>query len=340
MAKSRRSKARSNSGTLNAQSQFTLIIYNDSQLTEAAYSSDSAATTEANTICWLSVCGLQSNSAVVSLMDRFQIHHLIAEDILNIRQRPKVEEYDHQIFVVLRLFKYENGVVDSEQISFVAMDDRLLTFEETTATCFSDVLNRLRNKQGTIRKRGEDYLLYSLMDVIIDRYLDVADRIGDELDNLEDAILENPVKENFLRLQQLRRNIITLRKNFIPVREVIQSMMRNNVDFFDEQNKVYLRDLDDHMLRAIDTLDTFRDIASSVNDLYHSLVNNKMNEVMKTLTVVSSIFIPLTFIVGIYGMNFDHMPELHCQNGYFYVMGTMAMLAVAQLYYFSRKKWF
>ncbi len=289
---------------------------------------------------WLSVRGLQDKELIQRIGEEYHIHPLIVEDILHTKQRPKVESYGNMLFITLRLYYIINEQIKSQQISFVLQNNVLISFREHDTGIFQLIKDRIEAGQNQIRRKGEDYLLYSLLDAIVDNYFVVLDSLSERIQALEDDITLHPQKSQLLKLQKLKRTMITMRKHVWPVRELFNNLERNEIDFFEQENKPYLRDLNDHIFRVIDTIETYRDILTSLMDLYHSMLSNRMNEVMKTLTVLSSIFIPLTFIVGVYGMNFDNMPELHSQNGYFILWGIMGALTLGLIIYFKKQKWF
>lgn len=291
-------------------------------------------------VTWIRVTGLSDQLALTNLCNSFHIHPLAIEDIFHTYQRPKVDDYGDFIFVVLRLYCVKEKKICSQQVSFVLSNNFILSFEEFEDAGFKAIEDKLAVGSGNIRKRGEDYLLYTLLDTAIDNYYTIEEFFSEEIDTIEEQLTTDPKRIHFFNILSLRREIIHLRKNISPIHEVIGNLMRLDVSFFDKENKPYLRDLLDHSMRAEDSIEMFRDILGGLMDLYHSQVNNKMNEVMKTLTVMSSIFIPLTFIVGVYGMNFDFMPELHSHYGYIGVWLVMLAVAGGLIFYFKRKKYF
>jgi len=293
-----------------------------------------------NQVNWLNILGTNQTALLHEINNTYGIHPLVIEDINHTNQRPKMESYADYLFVTLRLFKEENLRLESQQVSFILKNNLLISVLENETPVFESVIQRISKAQGLIRSKGEDYLLYALMDAVIDSYFDVLEQFSGELEILEADIATHASKKHLLQLQHLKRSLIFFKKYTIPVRELISNLDRNSVSFFDADNKPYLRDLLDHSFRVNDSVETYRDILTSLMDLYHSMISNRMNEVMKTLTVISSFFIPLTFIVGVYGMNFDVMPELRWKYGYAAVWAVMIALSLGLFYMFKKWKWF
>lgn len=289
-------------------------------------------------VTWIRVIGLGQTDIITSICKTFRVHSLAIEDILHTRQRAKVDDYNDSLFVVLRVFGIAENI-NSHQISFVLRDNFLLSFEEEPIPGFQNLIEKVGAGNTPIRRKGEDYLLYALLDTVIDNYHVIEDYLSNSIMRLEDEVSVNPQKTHFGTILLLKREIISLRKNIAPVRELIGNLLRIDISFFGKENKHYLRDLNDHVLRAIESIEAFSALADNLMDIYHSQINSKMNEVMKTLTVTSTIFIPLTFIVGVYGMNFDFMPELHSHYGYISVWIVMVLVAVGLLFFFRYKKY-
>jgi len=292
-------------------------------------------------VCWVNVSGIHDISIIESIGSTFNIHPLVQEDILNTFHRPKFEESEEYLFLVLKMLAYDPGAKDiiSEQVSFVLGPNFLVTFQEQEGDVFNPVRERLRKALGRIRKMGPDFLLYVLMDVVVDNYFLVLEAIGEELEILEDQLLLNPTPDVLQSVHKLKREMIFLRKAVWPLRELISGIQKTGSKLIKNNTKMYLRDIYDHTIQVIDTVETYRDMVSGLQDLYLSSVSNKMNEVMKVLTIIATIFIPLTFIAGVYGMNFKVMPELKWRIGYFFIWGIMIVIALAMLLYFKRKKW-
>lgn len=289
---------------------------------------------------WLNLDGLNNQDIIEKIQSHYCLHSLLIEDVLS-DQRPKAEEFDDYLFVTLKmLYRIDGSEIDYEQISFVLGRHFLLTFQEKEGDLFDGFRDRIRLDQGRVRKKEADYLMYRLIDIIVDNYYTVLDKIGEIIEDIEETVYENPTNKTFNRIQKLKKELIYLRKALYPLRDAISKIVKGETDFVREENLRYYSDVYDHTVHIIDSLDTYRDLTSSLMDVHINAMNTRMNEVMKVLTVISTIFIPLTFIVGIYGMNFDFMPELRWQWGYFGVLGVMLVIVVVMLGYFRHKKWF
>lgn len=304
---------------------------------------------EKSTVTWINVDGLHQVDLIEKLCSGFGLHPLTVEDILNTTQRPKLDIFEDYLFLVLKMQTYnaESGRVDMEQVSFVLGGNYLISFQEKPGDTFDGVRNRLRNQKGRISKMKADYLIYALLDSIIDNYFTVLEEISGEIEEIEEKLISSPSPETLQKIHILKREMIMLRKSVWPLREVINSLIRDEeIDLISDSIYFYLKDLYDHTIQVIDTIETFRDIISGMLDIYLSSMNNRMNEVMKVLTIFAAIFIPLTFIAGLYGMNFDpeispfNMPELSWYYGYPFALGLMLATALVLLIYFKRKRWF
>lgn len=297
---------------------------------------------------WVKVRGLHVTEKLKSIWDFFELHPLIQEDIVHTSQRPKVEVYDNCIFFVLRLLSYSNGgqKINSEQISIVLGKNYVLSFQETDNDHFKPVLDRLSIKASRVRQKGADYLTYALIDTIVDYYFNVIEYIGDDIEALEDELLKGPEDHLLQQTHKIRREIIFFRKSVWPLRDALNTAIRDESQFIDNSTKIFLRDVYDHIIQVIDNIENYRDMVLGLHDMYMSYVSNRMNEVMKVLTIIATIFIPLTFVAGVYGMNFDpetspyNMPELSWYWGYPAAMGVMGVIAVIMIFYFKRKGWF
>ncbi len=302
---------------------------------------------ERPSVTWINIDGLHEISITEKIGKCFGLHPLILEDITNTQQRTKMDVLDEYIFIVMKMHSYHGEAegIRSEQISIVLGENFLLTFQERYGDVFDSVRNRLRNGKGRIRKCGADYLAYALVDSIVDNYFKVLESVGEVIESMEEELVSNPTPETLQKIHFLKREMIFLRKSVWPLREIIGNLEREESDLIDESTNIYLRDLYDHTIQVIDTVETFRDMISGMLDIYLSSVSNRMNEIMKVLTIFAAIFIPLTFIAGIYGMNFDpgrsplNMPELGWHYGYPFALGLMAVVGIAMLIYFRRKKW-
>lgn len=293
------------------------------------------------TISWINIDGLHNTKIIEEIGHQFELHPLLLEDILNTRHRPKMEEYDNYIFVTLKMLGLSNNgnTIISEQVSIVLGDNWVISFQEQQGDIFDGLRQRLRDNKGSIRKLGADYLVYRLIDTIVDNYFFITEQLSESIEDLEELVLKSPEKESLLQIQKLKRKIINLRKSILPLREAVSRLQKDNTSLIKDSTIMYLRDVYEHIIQANESLDSQRDMLASIMDLYQSGVSNKMNQIMKVLTIIATIFIPLTFIAGIYGMNFDNMPELHWKYGYFGVWGIMFVILLIMLFYFKRKRW-
>jgi magnesium transporter len=293
------------------------------------------------TVTWLNVTGLHNVEVLEKIGTRYNIHPLILEDILNTDQRPKVEIADDYIFIVMKMLSYdsEKHEINAEQISLILGENYVITFQEREGDVFNPVRERIENGKGRIRKVGPDYLTYALIDILIDNYFLVLELIGEQIEYLEGNVLENPDHTLVQKIQSMKRELIFLRKSTWPLREVISGLARDETNLIKEATSPYLRDLHDHTIQVIDTVETFRDMVSGILDIYLSSVSNRMNEVMKVLTIIATIFIPLTFLAGIYGMNFEFMPELKWHWSYPVLWLVMVSVFIGMIFYFRKKKW-
>lgn len=321
----------------------SVFEYTDAECLElrVGTAEDAHAHLKSESITWLDIVGLSNIEMLQKVGDSFALHPLVLEDIANTRQRPKCEEFDTYIFVVLKMITYdkEQAKIKSEQVSFILGDNFVISFQEDEEDVFDPVRQRLKIGRGKIRKLGADYLLYALIDAIVDHYFVVLEAIGEEIETVEDELLENPNQALYKKLFSLKRELILLRRSVWPVREIVGTLLRDEHPFITDTTKVYLRDVYDHAVQIIDAVETLRDILAGLLDLYLSSLSTRMNEIMKVLTIMSSIFIPLTFIVGLYGMNFEFMPELHWRYGYLMVWVVMTIVTGVLLVVFRRKKW-
>ncbi len=271
----------------------------------------------------------------------FGLHRLVMEDIMNTDQRPKVEEYDEYLYLVLKMLTTgKNGEIVTEQLSLVLGPNWLLSFQEAVeGDVFAAIRERLRTGKGRIRKAGPDYLAYGLIDAVVDNYFVVLEKIGDRIESLETELIGNPTQKTVQKIYLLKRELIFLHNAVWPLREVVNSLAKHESSLIREPTVPYLRDVYDHVAHIIESLDIYREMISSMLDMYLSSVSNRLNEVMKVLTVIATIFMPLTFIAGVYGMNFKNMPELDWRYGYPAIVLIMVGIAASMVYYFKRKKW-
>jgi magnesium transporter len=303
---------------------------------------------DTESVSWVDVKGLGSEDVLQRLGKVFNLHPLVLEDVVNVPQRPKVEEYQDQLLLIARMvtLKRSGRSFVSEQVSFILSRHYLLTVqEEPEYDCFGPVRERIRTCKGLIRKHRADYLMYSLLDSIIDGFFPVLEVYGERLEELEDQVVANPTRHTLEEIHQIKRELLVLRRAIWPQRDAINSLIRDGSELISEGVRIYLRDCYDHTVQVLDMVETYRELASSLMDVYLSSVSNKMNEVMKLLTIISTIFIPLTFIAGVYGMNFDpevagNMPELKVPYAYVICWGVMIAIAVALVIFFWRRGWF
>jgi len=291
---------------------------------------------------WLSVKGIHNAEIIDAMGKVFGLHPLLLEDVMNSDQRPKFEDYGDYVFVVLKRLQPDGPgrAIGTEQVSFVLGDGYVVTFEETAGDAFGPIRERIRTGKGRLRKMGPDYLLYTLIDTIVDNYFSVMEKLGENIEIVEEALVTRPEVGVLRSIHNLKREMIYLRRSVWPLREVVGSLEREESCFVTGQTSVYFRDVYDHVVQVMDSIDTYRDMLSGMLDIYLSSVSNKLNEVMKVLTIIATIFIPLTFIVGLYGMNFQYMPELKLVWGYPAVLVLMAVVSLFMVLYFKRKKWF
>ena len=293
------------------------------------------------TVTWVNIDGLHEVQIIEKIGKHFAIHPLIQEDILHTGQRPKMEDMESYIFVVARMLfcNDETGEIESEQVSLILGSNYVISFQEKVGDIFDPVRERIRNGRGRIRKMKADYLAYTLMDTLVDNYFIILEKLGEKIEGMEDELVANPTPETLQTIHILRREMIFLRKSVWPLREVINSLERGESPLIYESTGMYFRDVYDHTIQVMDTVETYRDMVSGMLDTYLSSLSNRMNEVMKVLTIIATIFIPLTFVAGIYGMNFEFMPELKWHWGYFGALGLMIVVFIGMLFYFRRKKW-
>lgn len=289
---------------------------------------------------WINVIGINDEAFIEALGTKFGLNSLVLEDAINTEQRPKIDEYDDYIFGVFRmLYLSREQEIVGEHVALVLMDNTVLVFQEVEDDVFDGVRNRLKEKTGRIRSRGADYLFFALLDAIIDNYFLVLEHINERIEHLEDAVYSDPKPIIAQNIQELKKEILKIRRWIFPVKELISRLIDTDNPLIQKDTKLFLRDALDHMLEINESLQIYREMSMSLMEMYMSNMSNKMNEVMKVLTIMASIFIPLTFIAGIYGMNFDHMPELHMENGYYYVWGLMILLFIGMMVYFKKKDW-
>ena len=296
---------------------------------------------------WLNVNGVHRAELIERIGGTLDIHPLTMEDIVSLGQRPKIEDYERYLYIALRMLAYSSAEaqagqreLDNEQLSLILLDGVVVTFQERPGDVFDPLRERLRQGKGRLRKLGADYLAYALMDIVIDRYFTVVEDYGDAIEDMEAEILANPTTEVLQRVNHLKRETLLVRKAVWPLREVIAGLEREEGGLMSATAITYLRDAHDHAIQVIDTVETLRDMLTNLHDMYLSALSYRMNDVMKVLTIIATIFIPLSFLVGVYGMNFHYMPELSWRWGYFALWGLMVSIAVGMLALFRRRGWF
>ena len=321
-----------------------LVDYDEKQIQEREVEEIEAcfAFKDEPTVSWINIDGLHDLRAIEKLGGFFGIHPLILEDIVNTGQRPKAEDFQDYVYIVLKMLSQEEGQshIKGEQVSFVLGPNFLISFQEREGDVFNGVRERLRKGKGRIRKAGSDYLMYALLDAIVDQYFIILEIFGERIESAEEELIGDFVRETLETIHSMKREMIFFRRQVWPLREVIGGLARGEISLISQPTQVYLRDVYDHTIQVIDTIESLRDVLSGLLDIYLSTLSNKMNEVMKVLTIIATIFIPLTFIAGVYGMNFKYMPELAWRWGYFAVWGVMVLVFVTMLAYFKRKAWF
>ncbi|MBD1924594.1 magnesium/cobalt transporter CorA [Microcoleus sp. FACHB-831] len=328
-----------------------LIDYNETNRTMVELESPAACAPHLDTesVSWVDVLGLGNKKTWGQMSKVFKLHPLVVEDVVNVPQRPKVEDYEEHLVIIAKMVMPKEGGDGfySEQVSFVLGKHYLLTVqEEPDRDCFQPVRDRIRNKKGIIRTQGADYLAYALLDAIVDGFFPVLEDYGERLEALEDEVVSAPTRSTLDKIYQIKRELLVLRRAIWPQRDAINSLIRDGSNLISKEVLVYMRDCYDHAVQILDMVETYRELASGLMDVYLSSVGNRMNEVMKLLTVISSIFIPLTFIAGIYGMNFDtekspmNMPELNWYWGYPFCLMLMIVVATGLIYFFWRRGWF
>lgn len=300
---------------------------------------------EQSAVTWINVDGIHEADFFERLGEKFGLHSLVLEDVLNTAQRPKLEEYDNYLYVVLKMlyFNREKDALLSEQVSLILGKDYVLSFQEgdeNHADVFEPVRERLRLGAGKLRKHGPDFLMYTLMDAIVDNYFIILENLDTRIEEADNALTPEAREDTLQTIRELKRETLFLHKTIWPLREVTGSLYRNEMVQIQDSTRLYLRDVNDHIVQLMDAVETLRDILAGMLDIYLSAMSNRLNEVMKVLTVISTVFIPLTFIAGVYGMNFKYMPELNSPLGYPVVLLIMAAIAFLMLRYFKRKKWF
>jgi magnesium transporter len=326
----------------NGKSEIELIRYNSddykkikiTEISEEIFSND-------NYVNWINITGIRDVEVIKKVGQLLNLHPLTLEDITNTRQRPKKEEFENYLITIIDILSYNGDYIQSEQVSLILTENAVITFQEAKGDDFDPIRIRIEEGKGQIRKKGADYLLYSLLDAVVDNYFKILEKTEEQLEEIDkNVISEKAGPETLELIQALKQEIIFLRKNIWPLNSVFGSLYRIDFNLFNKETDYYLRDVYDHIVQLMDEIEVIREMLSSMLDIYLSNKSNKMNEVMKVLTIIATIFIPLTFVAGVYGMNFQYMPELDNKLAYPAVMIFMLIIAVLQLIYFRWKKWF
>jgi len=326
-----------------AKTTITILDYNEEGYSETRDASVDECLTRSkdNTVTWVNVSGIHETAVIEKLGTSFGLHPLVMEDIMNTTQRPKIEDYETYLYLVLKMVYTDEKSDDmvEEQVSVILGDTYVISFQENGRDVFDKIRERIINKRGIIRKSGADFLAYAFVDAVIDGYFEVIERFEDMIEFLEDKVITDPSPENLKVIHDTKMDTILLRKSIWPLRETIGFLERGESPLIRKTTLVYLRDVYDHAIRLIDSVETIRDMLSGMLDIYLTNVSNRMNEIMKLLTIITTIFIPLTFIAGIYGMNFRYIPEISKRWGYPAVLGLMIVIVLFMLLFFKRKKW-
>ncbi|MDE3740406.1 magnesium/cobalt transporter CorA [Maribacter polysaccharolyticus] len=324
------------------ETKVTIIEYTDN-LHKIHYPGDIeqiVAHKDTPTTSWVNVVGLNDESFIEKVGHHFGLNTLILEDIVNTQQRPKIDEYENYIFGTFRmLYINDKNELVGEHVALVLMQNCVLVFQELDFDVFNGVRERINAKSGRIRTKDSDYLFFALLDSIIDNYFVVLENVGHKIEALEDDLYENPTPEVAHNIQQLKKEVLKIRQWIYPVKEIVNRLIDSESTLLSKDTKFFLRDALDHSYEINESLQIYREMAMSLMEMYMSNMSNKMNEVMKVLTIMSAIFIPMTFIAGVYGMNFVHIPELQWENGYFLVWGLMILIFIGMLIFFKKKKW-
>jgi magnesium transporter len=324
--------------------RITIIDYDENQYAEREVKNIEECFPYKDTpsISWINIAGVHQVEVIEKLGEHFVLHPLLQEDVVNTHQRPKFDEFDDHLFFVLRMFFFneEDNELQGEQISLIVGSNFVISFQERQGDVFDQVRERLRNGKGRIRKKGSDYLAYSLIDAIVDSYYNILEELGENIESLHEQLVVEPKREDLQIIQHLKRDMLFFRKSVWPLREVIGGLAKSESTLIKEDVLVYLRDVYDHVIQTIDTTETCRDMLSAMLEIYLSSVSNRMNEVMKVLTIIATIFIPMTFLAGVYGMNFKYMPELEWRYAYLFFWIVVLVVLIAMVAWFKKKRWF
>ena len=325
------------------EGKITIIEYNEQHYNERDIKriEECLLLNDKTIVTWVNLEGISYIPNLKKLGECFNLHPLVLEDILNTDQRPKIDDMDDYLFIVLKTINYDDSTneITTEQVSIILGNNYVISFQEGDGDIFGPIKERLNTSKGHIRKAGADYLAYTLVDLIVDQYFVVLEKFGENIEYLEDEVVARPTPQTLQDIHHYKNDMIILRKSMWPLRDVISKLGRRESPLINDATVIYFRDVYDHTIVAIDDVETHRDILSGMLDIYLSSVSNKLNETMKVLTVIATIFMPLTFLAGLYGMNFKHMPELAWPWGYYAVLGLMVLIVAVMLGYFRKRKW-
>lgn len=318
---------------------YTLDTYNENEYQNI---SDCFPLKNSPSTSWINIEGIHNTELIESLGNHFGHHPLLMEDIVNTLSRPKLEEYDDYLFLNLKMLgiSKDQKSIFSEQVSLILGKNYVISFQEQSGNIFDSIRIRIKESKGNIRKRKADYLFYRLIDAVVDHYFFIIEHLSEKIEKLESIILKKQTSDNLRQIQELKTQLIEIRKVISPLREAVGLLQKDEVKLIHKNILQYFRNVYQNLIQVSESIDIYREMTKNLMDLYQSGINNRMNQVMQVLTVIATIFIPLTFIVGIYGMNFDYMPELRWKFGYFFIWGIMILVVFFMLFYFKRKKWF
>lgn len=293
-------------------------------------------------ISWLNIDGIHNAELMEDLSKKFKLENNVLSDVMNPSVRPKVQELDKGIFITIKMLQYneEKEKISVENLSLIVADTMLISFQEQKGDVFEPVRDRIRKHKNKIRTSGADYLAFALLDIVVDNYIYIIGQLGDKIESLEENMTNDPKKELLEQINFYKRELNFLRKNIKPAKEMILTLAKLESEFIHTENRIHFKELQDNINEATELSDSYREILYDQLNIYHTMMSTKLNEIMRVLTVFSVIFIPLTFIVGVYGTNFDNLPEIHWQNGYFIMWGIMVVVTLWMLWFFKRKKWF
>jgi len=325
------------------KARISLIDYDEAQFQEkeAATIEECFPFKDKPTVTWINIDGIHQADILEKIGAHFGIHPLVLEDIMNPAQRPKIEDFEDYIYVIVKMIYFDDKKkdIEVEQLSIILGPNFVISFQEKEGDIFNPIRDRIRKARGRIRKMKPDYLAYALLDTMVDHYFIVLEKLGEKIEGMEEELVTKPTPETLQSIHTLKRELIFLRKSIWPLREVISVLERGESSLIHKSTIIYLRDVYDHTIQVVDTIETFRDMVSGMLDIYLSSISNKMNEVMKVLTIIATIFIPLTFVAGLYGMNFKYIPELEWRWGYFAALFVMVIIGFGMVMYFRNKKW-